>query len=105
MATSIQWSRRAPSVAALMRELRMTKDEATQAREAMRRGKLGQVKAAGFYGVETVRDEDGNWVFSYLNSGDSYSPTIVRRAGSDTYRISTIGDEVEALERQGVKIQ
>jgi len=100
----IQWPKKAPSVAALMRELSMTRDEATQAREAMHRGKLGQVKAAGFHGVETVIDDSGAWAFVYLNSGDTYSPTLVRRAGSDTYRISTMGDEVEALERRGVKL-
>lgn len=100
----IQCSRKAPNVSALMRELRMTRDEATQAREAMHRGNLSQVKASGFYGVETICDTDGQWLFVYLNAGDSYAPTIVRRAGSDTYRISTMGDEVEALERRGVKV-
>lgn len=94
---------KAPSIARLMAKLRMTRDEAKQARDAMHYCRLGAVKAAGFFGMEHVYDAHGHIVLVYLNSGDTYSPTLVRRDRSDTYRISTLGDEVEALEKRGIR--
>lgn len=96
--------RTAPSAAELIEKLGMTAEEARQARKAMHAGKLAEVKASGFFGVERIRDDKNRLVLIYLNAGDAYAPTIVRRAGSSRYRISTWGDEIEALARSGVAI-
>jgi hypothetical protein len=96
--------RTAPKLERLMAELRMTEAEAKQARWAMHRGRLGSVTASGFAGLEYVHDSNGDWLFCYLNSGDSYSPTLVRRRGANSYRISTLAEEVEALEERGVRV-
>jgi hypothetical protein len=39
---------------------------------------------------------------SYVNTGDTYSPTVVRTDGK--YYLSTWGDEFERLERKGILI-
>ena len=95
----------APSVSSLMRELRMTREEAIQAHNCMHVGRLTWVTASGFFGVETALDNDDRPLFYYLNSGDTYSPTIVRYSGSSRYFISTMGDCIEALERRGVHVK
>lgn len=95
--------RTAPSIKRLMDELRVTRGEAKHMRDCMHRGKLANVRVPGFYGVEWVSDANGNERFAYLNSGDTYSPTIVRYMGSSRYFISTMGSAVEALERRGVR--
>ena len=53
--------------------------------------------AAGTYGIEAVWREgesDGAPAFEYLNTGDTYAPTIVRRAGG-RYQVASWGDIVE----------
>jgi hypothetical protein len=40
--------------------------------------------------------------FTYLNAGDAYAETLVRYR-SGTYRVTSWGDVVEAMERRGVK--
>lgn len=62
------------------------------------------------HGVETVHAEDdgmfgqGSVAFEYLNAGDTYATTIIRR-GKDNYRLTTMGDEIERLERKGVAVK
>ena len=97
-------NRRAPSAQAIADAFRLTEEEGQVFRDLLKRCGMRAIKFPGFFGVETVHDSKGRAVFSYLNSGDTYSPTIIRRAGSDLYRISTMGDEIESLERQGVKL-
>lgn len=41
------------------------------------------------------------WIF---NAGDSYALTLYRRATSIRWRITTLGDVVEAAEKRGVRI-
>ncbi len=60
----------------------------------------------GCYGVEAIGDFN-NYPpvchFEYLNTGDTYSATIIRFPGG-RYVVSSWGDEVERLERKGVTI-
>lgn len=47
----------------------------------------------GAYGVESVETENtGEWA-DYVNTGDTYAPTVVFFRG--TYRLSTLGDFIE----------
>lgn len=60
----------------------------------------------GFYGVEVLvnqRDDCLQYAREawYVNTGDTYSPTILFWEG--TYRLTTWGDFVERMERRGVK--
>ena len=57
--------------------------------------------AAGTYGIEAVwregesaSDCTSTPAFEYLNTGDTYAPTIVRRAGG-RYQVASWGDIVE----------
>lgn len=43
----------------------------------------------GTFGIEAFQTRNGKWV-EYLNTGDTYSPTIVRMNGH--YRIASWGD-------------
>lgn len=56
----------------------------------------------GLHGVEGFvigrRNGDADTVW-YLNTGDTYTPTLVFWRG--TYRVESWGDRVEILERQG----
>lgn len=99
------YRRKAPSAKALIETFGVTDQEAEFIRQCLQDGNMKKINLPGFYGVEHAFTESGGVGFSYLNTGDTYSPTIVRRNGSDTYRISTMGDEVEAMERKGVKFQ
>ena len=46
----------------------------------------------GTFGVEAFQTRNGRWV-EYLNTGDTYAPTIVRMGGH--YRIASWGDIAE----------
>lgn len=46
----------------------------------------------GTFGVEAFQTKNGTWV-EYLNTGETYSPTIVRMNGN--YRIASWGDIAE----------
>lgn len=46
----------------------------------------------GTFGVEDFQTRNGTWV-EYLNTGETYSPTIVRMNGN--YRIASWGDIAE----------
>jgi hypothetical protein len=53
----------------------------------------------GFEGIEcTNQDAFDEWA-SYLNTGDSYAPTIIYWRGR--YRVQSIGDFIETMARQG----
>ena len=51
------------------------------------------------HGVEAVESNNGEYA-DYLNSGDIYNPTLIYWKG--TYRVQSMGDFVETMERQGV---
>ena len=57
---------------------------------------------AGFHGVEAMQTGNGRYA-DYLNAGDSYAPTIIYWDGQ--YRVQSIGDFVETMERRGVTFQ
>ena len=54
----------------------------------------------GFFGVEYA--EHPTQGFDYLNSGDTYAATLVRR-GPNRYQVTTLGDVIETLERRGYR--
>jgi hypothetical protein len=51
------------------------------------------------YGVEYVASANDSFTqargFDYLNTGDSYTPTIIRMAESGNYRVACPGDLIE----------
>ena len=53
----------------------------------------------GFHGVESFESTKGEYA-THLNAGDSYEPTIIYWRGS--YRVQSVGDFVETMERQSV---
>jgi hypothetical protein len=65
-------------------------------------------KAAHTYGVEYCQVEDTMGMHAddyaeYLNTGDSYVPTVIYWRGN--YRVQSVGDFIETMERQGVKFK
>lgn len=55
-----------------------------------------------FHGVESLVGTRGEWA-KYLNAGDCYVPTLIfwhRR-----FRVQSLGDFIETVERQGVKFK
>ena len=52
-----------------------------------------------FYGHESIESTKGEYA-EYLNSGDTYNLTLIRWRGK--YRVQTLGDFVETMERQRV---
>lgn len=54
---------------------------------------------AGTYGIEGAQSSDGQWL-TWLNAGDTYTPTITHWAGR--YRVESWGDRVEKLERRRI---
>ena len=61
-------------------------------------------EALGAHGVEAVfAESDASWpVLEYLNMGDTYAATLVWRASTGRWRVASMGDEVERLERHGM---
>lgn len=55
-----------------------------------------------FHGVESIETVDGEYA-EYLNSGDTYAGTLIFWRGK--YRVSTVGDFVETMERNGVNFK
>jgi hypothetical protein len=55
----------------------------------------------GLHGVESIDMGNGQYA-DYLNTGDSYAATLIFWNGS--YRVQSVGDFVEVMERQGYKI-
>lgn len=117
MTTTIQNPRfRSPSIEAIEAEF-PGKGEAAKAIFRMRRAELETLPAGearirecynppttsdirlhcldallGTFGIEAFQTRNGTWV-EYLNTGDTYSPTIVRMNGH--YRIASWGDIAE----------
>lgn len=56
--------------------------------------------ALGMHGIESMRV--GNQYAQYLNSGDCYNETVIFYNGR--YRVQTVADFVEAMERRGIKV-
>jgi len=54
----------------------------------------------GLYGVEAI--EIGSEWADYLNTGESYAPTLIY--WRNRYRVQSVGDFIEVLERQGFHI-
>lgn len=57
-------------------------------------------RALDMHGVESLRI--GNQYAEYLNAGDCYNETIIFYNGR--YRVQTLGDFVETMERRGHKV-
>lgn len=58
--------------------------------------------AGGFHGAETLESAAGEYA-EYLNAGDTYAPTVIYWGGR--YRIQSVGDFVETMERRGVEFK
>lgn len=56
------------------------------------------------HGVETVLDRNGAIIARYSNSGDTYAPTILQDWKTMNYRLTTLGDYVEAYERRHARL-
>jgi len=54
----------------------------------------------GLYGVESAQSVSGEHA-EYLNTGDTYAPTLIYWRGF--YRVQSLGDFIETMERQGVR--
>ena len=94
---------RIPSIKTLESRLNLTAESATAVHKHLRADQpMRASKAGDFFGVEYAYDNQGNLQFQWLNAGDTYAPTLVKRPRGD-WRISTMGDEVESLERRGIR--
>lgn len=63
--------------------------------------RLSALNAAGrFHGIESMESVNGEYA-EYLNAGETYTPTIIYWRGR--YRVQSMGDFVETMERNGVK--
>lgn len=56
----------------------------------------------GFYGIEHAETIAGEFM-SYLNAGEMYAETVIYWRGR--YRVQTVGDFVETMERNRVKFK
>jgi hypothetical protein len=54
---------------------------------------------------EQVDSYHRNFRFSYVNMGDTCTATILRDHATNEYHITSWGDYIERLERQGVKFK
>lgn len=54
---------------------------------------------AGGYGLEAIRDRDGDCVAEYVNTGDTYAATLMFPRGRSPY-VSDVGTFVETYERR-----
>jgi len=118
-----------PSIKTLMRDLRVTSEMATRLRAIMagevritgnldfpatnrwidacyhKPRRLDLILSAmdetfETFGVEPLRNRDGDCVAEYLNTGDSYAPTILFLHETRAFRVSSWGDFVETNERR-----
>lgn len=103
--------RNAPSAASLIKYFRVSLSEANEIREVVSTSKSPRVALLIIdkrqllvgYGVEDYiidphyygRNQSGNIAFSYINTGDTYSPTLIARG--DRVFIGCWGDEYERL--------
>ena len=63
-------------------------------------------EALGMNGVEAVFESSDSTqpILEYLNAGDTYAATLTYRTDRWTWRVSTMGDEIERLERAGITV-
>lgn len=56
----------------------------------------------GGFGLESVRDpeDEFHYQFSYVNTGDTYTPTFIYDEDTGEFHVTTVGDYIEKLERQ-----
>jgi hypothetical protein len=54
----------------------------------------------GLHGLEAMACVTGEYA-DYLNTGDTYAPTLIYWRGN--YRVQSVGDFIETMERSGVK--
>ena len=95
--------KKAPALATLRKTFPMLAEENLIAvREAIHfdRKMKAVDKALDNHGVEYIRDRHGETIAAYSNSGETYAPTIVRDYATGNYRLTTLGDYVEAYERR-----
>lgn len=52
------------------------------------------------FGVEAIRDGDGDVIAEYVNTGDTYNPTFVWDYGEEEMYYTSWGDWVEDYERR-----
>ena len=57
-------------------------------------------KAVEGYGIEAIRCPNRGLLAVYVNTGDTYSPTLLCNIATGAWRITTWGDYVEAYERR-----
>lgn len=55
---------------------------------------------SGLFGMESVSSTKDEYA-DYLNTGDTYAPTLIRFRGN--YRVQSLGDFIEAAQRQGIQ--
>lgn len=55
---------------------------------------------SGLHGVESIESTSGEYA-DYLNTVDIYAPTLIYWRGN--YRVQSLGDFIETMERQGVR--
>lgn len=55
---------------------------------------------SGLHGLESVQSVNGEYA-EYLNTGDTYAPTLIYWRGA--YRVQSLGDFIETMERQSVR--
>jgi hypothetical protein len=56
------------------------------------------------YGVEAIRDRNGHAVAEYLNTGETYTTTILYDHTTRSFRVTTMGDWVEGYERKHARL-
>lgn len=56
----------------------------------------------GLHGLEACEAANGEFA-DYLNTGDTYAPTVIYWRGA--YRVQSLGDFIETLERNGVRFK
>lgn len=54
---------------------------------------------SGLHGVEAMESTAGEYA-DYLNTGDTYAPTVIYWCGA--YRVQSVGDFIEIMQRQSV---
>jgi len=56
----------------------------------------------GLYGIESCETTTGEYA-DYLNTGDTYAPTLIYWRGA--YRVQSVGDFIETMERNSVRFK
>ena len=99
---------RVPTLKTLESEFRMTLDPAKYA-TFRKLAKAGKHRAAlhaadslidGYGGCDIYDPAEMQTIAQYVNTGDSYSPTLLQHKASGAWRVTTWADYVESLERR-----